>query len=420
LTKFTMLVLYVAWPVVWLLRRPWRSSGGHHDGGGPLVLAGQALLMLALSVVLLNAGYGFQGTGRRLGSFDFTSRSLAGDLSDSSSPHASDNRFRGTWLGGVPLPLPEDYVSGIDLQRRDFDGGRDCYLAGRWQHPGWWYYYLYALVVKEPIGALGLVTWAVALALARHPSAARPADEAALYVPAVAILALVSSQTGLNEHVRYVLPAFPFLAVATGKLASFLSRDRLREGAAVLVLLGWSVAGSLSVYPHSMSYFNEAAGGPENGHRHLAGSNVDYGQDLLFLRDWLDRHPDVGELGLAYYNIVDPALFGISYRLPPPGRPRWLAPELGYPHSFGPRSGYFAVSVNLLVGMKGTVPDGEGGTRPIAREDYYEYFRDLRPVARAGYSILIYRIHPDQPAEARPNPTSGGPGDDARRGGPGS
>ena len=68
-----------------------------------------------------------------------------------------------------------------------------------------------------------------------------------------------------------------------------------------------------------MSYFNEPAGGPENGHNHLVDSNIDWGQDLLELRDWYRQHPEARPFGLAYYHFLDPRLFGIDYQLPPLG-----------------------------------------------------------------------------------------------------
>ena len=49
-----------------------------------------------------------------------------------------------------------------------------------------------------------------------------------------------------------------------------------------------TVASTLSVYPHQLAYFNEAAGGPENGHKHLLHSNLDWGQDLLLIRELAD------------------------------------------------------------------------------------------------------------------------------------
>lgn len=52
------------------------------------------------------------------------------------------------------------------------------------------------------------------------------------------------------------------------------------------------------------------------GHDHLLGSNLDWGQDLLNLRRWLDQHPEAEPPHLAYYGTVDPRIAGIQFRLP--------------------------------------------------------------------------------------------------------
>jgi len=67
------------------------------------------------------------------------------------------------------------------------------------------------------------------------------------------------------------------------------------------LLLLWSAASSLWIYPHSLSYFNESIGGPLNGPKHLLGSNVDWVQDLRYLIDWFDQQKEnsAGELALV-------------------------------------------------------------------------------------------------------------------------
>lgn len=52
-----------------------------------------------------------------------------------------------------------------------------------------------------------------------------------------------------------------------------------------------TIASTLSVYPHQLAYFNEAAGGPQDRHKHLLGSNLDRGQDLLLLRECHNVRP---------------------------------------------------------------------------------------------------------------------------------
>jgi len=138
----------------------------------------------------------------------------------------------------------------------------------------------------------------------------------------------------------------------------------------------WLRAPSWSgAYPHSLSYFNELVGGPSNGHAHLLHSNIDWGQDLLYLKRWIEKHPEAQPLGLAFWNVYRPGIAGIEYLRPPLG-PNALAGAPRDPDQAGPQPGWYAVSVNHLCSSRRR----------------YDYFLHFRPVATAGYSILVYRI----------------------------
>ena len=362
----------------------------------------QLFVIFFMSLYVINVGYGFENTCQPLCQFRFVSKFFGGKPANGATVFTdgnSGNRFAGTYLGYLVIPVPANYLRGIDEQRRNFEECFPSYLAGIWhsaQQGGWWYYYLYALAVKVPLGIWDLVLWALVLTLWRVSATAVWFDELAVYLPAAALLLFVSSQTGFSCHMRYVLPFFPFVVIGTTKLAFYLRPKYWKRGTLVAVCLLWGISNSIAVYPHSLSYFNEAAGGPTNGHAHLLDSNIDWGQDLLFLRDWVKNHPDATPLGLAYFNAVDPRIVGVEFALPCPGKPTSEAGlERAELEHFGPRAGYFAVSVNILRGMPFRVPDGHGGWQPVSPEDY-SYFRYFQPAARAGYSIYIYHITPEQ------------------------
>jgi hypothetical protein len=432
ITKFTMVVLYVIWPVIalayYLGRREGlesetpgsrgRKSGteigspsrsfhhvaadvmGRAPRGSWRILLQAAIIVLA-SLDIINLAYFFQDTCRGLGSFTFVSQILT-DGPGALAGGVSTNRFRGSWLGNLIIPLPAEYLQGIDVQRKDFEIGLPSYLRGEWRNRGWLYYYLYALAVKEPLGISLLAAWGFILAILRHRSCACWYDELTLCLPVVVILSLVSSQTGFNHHMRYVLPVFPFVAVATAKLAFFLRPDRPRLAILVLALLAWAIISSVRVCPHSMSYFNELAGGPENGHNHLLDSNIDWGQDLLSLKEWYSSHPEARPFGLAYYHFLDPRLVGIEFQTPPLGPDIGSSTEnLNNPAPIGPQAGYYALSVNFLRGGTFVAPDGRGGYSWISRRDAFAYFRHFQPIARAGYSIYIYHVTPHQAGAVR-------------------
>src|SRR5438876_11457836 len=97
-----------------------------------------------------------------------------------------------------------------------------------------------------------------------------------------------------------------------GKLAYFLKGASRFCLATMMVLVLWSTYSSLSIYPHSLSYFNELAGRPDKGWEHLVDSNIDWGQDLLFLKTWMDDRPEADPVEAAYYNVVDYRVIGVE------------------------------------------------------------------------------------------------------------
>ncbi|HUY32584.1 MAG TPA: glycosyltransferase family 39 protein [Pirellulales bacterium] len=490
LTKTTWLVLFALWPAlacVWwwkecgtrLLASIRRLFGMKRDERRPATAAGepksarilarhlgQVAAILVLPVCFINMGYDFEGTGTRLGDFAFVSRLLAGTGPHGDGLPSVGNRFATSPFARIPVPLPRNYVVGIDIQRCDFERGMPSYLRGEWRPRGWWYWYLYAVALKVPLGALTLLMLAVIarIVLSRRsgndlaPDGATAVtwrDEMVLLSPLIVVLAVVSSQTGFSRYIRYVLPIFPYAFIWASSVFRDLRRSsfvgwapptkgtsHLSESDAngsdsqgppresggqcppypsgarrngpcgqcppysrVMTILGvaalaWSVVSSLWYYPHSMSYFNELAGGPLGGPAHLIDAQVEWGQDLLFLKKWLATHPEAQPLGFVYFGPFSPRLAEIKFALPPKGTVQTddLAEIASVPADLKP--GWYAVSVNFLYGYPYFVRD-EKGAREWVTCAYYSYFRRFRPAAMAGYGIYIYHLHEDAIRQAR-------------------
>jgi hypothetical protein len=374
LTKFSALVLYpvtlvVFAAVVWRDRNKARARIAH------------ALTVLLTSILVLDAGYGFRGTGGRLDEIAFVSRSFTG-APVGAQPHPVGNRFRGTVLGRFPVPVPRDYLIGIDLQRRDFEGVFRSYLDGRWYDHGFWFYYAYALALKTPLSTLALFAIGIHRVVSRvfRPSPS-PSRLVVLLIP-IAFFVFISSQTGFSHHLRYVLPVVPFIALGIGALGRHLRASRWLRGV-VLCGLGASAYSVITVVPHGLSYFNALGGGPMHGDEHLIDSNVDWGQDLGRLAEWYRTHRD-RPLRLAYFGGIDPHCVGLEYTLPP------LAPE----------PGRFVLSVNFVRGMRFVAVDG--ASREVALpEGRYDFFSQWEPSERIGTSIRVYEVSLDQANAAR-------------------
>ncbi|HZL35677.1 MAG TPA: glycosyltransferase family 39 protein [Tepidisphaeraceae bacterium] len=382
-TKTTWLVLYALWPGIWIIWNLGSARRGEARQWGRGAL--QGAVMVLISIWIINLAYGFEGSFQKLGDFSFSSTELAGPPAATAASARGDNRFSGTWLAQIPVPLPRDYFQGLDAQRAEFETGMWSYLNGEWRHGGWWYYYLYALLIKVPLGTWAMLILAAGATVCSGGYRAPLRDELVLLAPAAVVLALVSSQTGFNHHVRYVLPIFPFVFIWISKLARSIELGHMRLAAVGGGALAWSIGSSLWIYPHSLSYFNESVGGPKGGHYHLTNSNSDWGQDLLYLRRWLDKHPEAAPLHLGYdLPLIDPKYAGIQSLPLPVGPQSTRAAEFG-PNDLGPLPGWYAVSVNKLHN----------------RERDYDYFLDFRPVGYAGYSMYIYHITPEQADAAR-------------------
>jgi hypothetical protein len=392
--KFTLLLFYPLWPAFWLVDRLAERRG--MTAGRWLREAGLLAVLLISSVLVINVAYGFENSGRPLGSFRFQTLALAGGESVDQIPNEGANRFAGTWLGALPVPVPANYLQGIDTQIRDCERGIWSFLAGNWQTRGWWYFHLYALSIKLPWGTWVLMALAIVVSL-RHPRySAGWRNEFVVLAPIVAMLIALSSQTGMGIHSRYALPLLPFVFIWTSKTAK--SFERRGELLAVLTVaaLTYSVGSSLWCVPHSLSYFNELVGGPANGWAHLAKSDVSWGQDVLELKAWLVKQPEVDRLCLALSGPPDPRLLGIEFMLPPvaPRSPGLRSEAVPAPF-VGPKPGWYAIDVSFLNGRDPlSAPDGRGGwDEPSKREGYdLSYFLRFNPVATVGYSIRVYHV----------------------------
>jgi hypothetical protein len=297
--KFTSIVLLVLVPyaLVVVLRANRRGSLVH------------PFLMVGAMLGVINASYAWDESFSQLGSFEFVSEALSGAAqSDLDSPMPG-NRFRGNSLGLLPVPLPRQYLLGIDEQRWDFEVGMPCYMAGKTYPRGWIGYYAYAALVKEPLG-LWLLAVVSMCAYVAGPSLdeSKRTDLRLIGLLLVLYFLLVSLNVGVNRHYRYAIPAMPFAFILISRGAMLLRRSHYLYSGLIGVGVLWMGAASLAAVPHSLAYFNEAAGGSTHGHEHLLGSNLDWGQDLLRLQKWLQRHPAVRPVEIDCDASYDPAM----------------------------------------------------------------------------------------------------------------
>ena len=290
LAKTTLILFYPLWPLLWIVYR-WRERA-KMTAKSWCREAAMLTLRMAIGLYVLNLVYCYEGSLTPLGEFRFVSNLFSGGNAED---YQVGNRFKENILAQLPMPFPKNYILGIDVQQRDFEEYRHAFfLRGEWSDQGWWYYYIYAALIKTPIGTLLIGVFSLLAFLCQRTLPV--GDHIQLLLPTVAIFSVVSSKTGINEHLRYVLPCFAFMYVwIASTMTSWVLHDcpvSFGRGSSYIktkiipplipILITWIISSSLSIYPHSLSYFNEAIGGPLSGPKHLAGSSLDWGQDLHY------------------------------------------------------------------------------------------------------------------------------------------
>jgi tetratricopeptide (TPR) repeat protein len=371
-----------------------KSSGLLLAGVVPLILAievvrgtvawrratGILLLTAIGSVAMIWAVYGFRYAPSDTPGWIFSTQTL-----EVVQDHARPLAAIAGWIDAHHL-LPNAFTQGVLYGQATADD-LPAYFNGEYSHEGWWYYFPSAFALKTPSALLVLVAIGLVTIVRRR----REWPHAVFLLIPPALFFVVAVASGINVGVRHILPIYPFaIAIAACGANELLAwRPAVRRSATVALAALWLFA-FVAVYPNTLTFFSLFAGGPSNGLRYLADSNLDWGQHLKQLAAWL-RTQNVAHVNLAYFGTADPSYYDIDDTLRP-GSPavltdRWRPPSL---------PGYVAVSATVLSGVYGT---------PASRL-LYSGFNDLQPVADIGHSIRVYWI--DRWPERTPAPDDSG------------
>ncbi|HVA50885.1 MAG TPA: glycosyltransferase family 39 protein [Pirellulales bacterium] len=358
LCKLTGLLLFLLFPAL-LAGQSLVDRIGSRDAGVGRPPKHRVWALMAVSLVagilVINAGYLFGGTFAPLGQFQFESRQMRA-LAD-------------VFPGWLPVPLPRYFFQGIDAQLAE--SGYTAYLMGEFNDTGFYSYYLVALLVKTPVPVLLLcgLAWLYGGWPTRR--------ELPMIATAAFLLLFFSLSRHKNIGVRYVLFLEPMMAVWIGRLLSGTAIRRTWLRYTVTASAACLIAITLTSWPHYLPYFNWLSGGPNNGHRWLLDSNLDWGQDLIALRRYMEKE-QIEEIDLAHFGRVPPAVYGIRHRTLRAGEK--------------PINRHVAISANLLWGVMYVV-NGDLNYWPDD-PDGYRAFRQIRPKAILGHSIYVFEMEP--------------------------
>ena len=287
------------------------------------------------------------------------------------------------WAREVRL-LPEPYLYGLTFMG-NLSGHFQSYLMGDIRSGGRWYYFLVTFLMKTPIALMLLLV--LTLVLQRRVWG-QPSLRFACLAGPIVIYFLMISVSGWNIGHRHLLPIYPFLFILAGALVPWAQRQSTLVKGGLVALVCWYALASAWIAPHYLAYFNELVGGPDQGYHYLVDSNLDWGQDLKGLKQYMDQH-GIPRVWLSYFGQADPRYYGITYDYLPSYdifHPQNVRPQVWLLDRAPPPHGTVAISATLLQGAYLPFSD------PAKANGYFEEYRRMTPTAKVGYSIFIYQM----------------------------
>jgi hypothetical protein len=255
--------------------------------------------MVITTMVLAFAAYGFET--RTIGQ---APASVVNFLERHTAPSSAVRRVILAVVSYVPIPAPSFWRGMIN---RAGAPGFASYLRGQRYVGSRPDYLPVAFAVKTPIGTMVLF-FVASVILAYRVLLARGRGEASLdeWAMLLAVLLFFCLAMFIRQNIglRYVLPVYPLIFIFTAVQLHWLysrgGRWRPIVASVVVALVTFVALSSLRTYPHYLAYFNELAGGPQNGWRYLVDSNLDWGQDLPGLKTYVKQH-NLDEVYLDYF-----------------------------------------------------------------------------------------------------------------------
>jgi len=355
-----MLLLLIAWEIL--------SAPKSTRGKLAIRLTGAFAAIVVIGVLVLWSFYGFRYAARPAGLV------LSTSLENYAAPLSHFSASAVLTIARLHL-LPESYLMGLVDVKRMAEFYPTFIFGTVYPHGQWWYFPI-LILIKTTLGLLALVALAF---FAIFTGRLRKRRELAFVLVPCLVYLGSAVLSGMNIGARHILPLYVFSIILAAAGIVALSSINRRWVWVCAALLAAHVASSLAAFPNFIPYANEAWGGQRNVHNLLSDANVDWGQQLLQVKQWQDNHPNE-ECWFAYFARpeVDPATYGIHCHALPTIDTFWL----GGADIIPPRiQGTVLLSAGDLSGCEWS----SSSMNP------YRSFQSMQPAEMIDYGVLVYR-----------------------------
>ena len=286
IAKYSMIHLYVFLAIVSifvLIKRKTIFTGSGRNFARLIVLK-------VIIIFIINLGFIFNHTGKRLDELKMTSQTFT--------------NLQNSFIGSIPLPVPEPYIVGLDQTTYMNElgagnpnvSGANYLLGEKRTATGFWYYYLVVFLFKTPLTALLLLITAIIFLFVRKKNEGHPNTMLFLLGLVFYFFFVLGFQNNVQIGIRHALMVYPLLYVLGGNIVQlpfYQKRVKLFSSLAII----YSLATYYYFFPNLISYSNELIPIKKDAYKVMADSNLDFGQGSYALEKYLKSHPEVRVIG---------------------------------------------------------------------------------------------------------------------------
>ncbi|KKW01456.1 MAG: hypothetical protein A3A26_01705 [Candidatus Zambryskibacteria bacterium RIFCSPLOWO2_01_FULL_47_14] len=310
------------------------------------------------------------------------------------------------WSADKPLLRPyAQYSLGLTMVLQRAEGGNRTYFLGKLSNTSFRSYFPVVFLLKEPIPLLILIGLSLWFGLGRWFRKSQSLkNKIADHFPQFAMMlwiviyAAASISGNLNIGIRHLIPIYGFMFILIAgqvesilyKVSSIWYKNHSAPSTKLLspnphfltpisylliLLLVWYFLESVFVYPYYLAYFNQFAGGPSGGHRYVVDSNLDWGQDLWRLADFV-RDNKIQNISLDYFGWAEQSYYlGSKFKWVTSGQ----YPSKEQFLKDNPGGGWLAVSATYFQ-------------QDVAGPNKYYAWLDVVPRDSVGHSIFVWHV----------------------------
>lgn len=274
------------------------------------------------------------------------------------------------------------YFLGVMMVIGRVEGGNATYIMGQLSEKSISWFFPVAYLLKTPISIILFLLSAIGLIIRRRSKDEKEKWLLALLLTPVLVYWGFTLKGSLNIGIRHLMPTVPFVLLLIGYWFWHVFKSKtLWLKVVSLGLVLYLIISTLSNYPNFIAYFNEFTPRDQR-HERLVDSSLDWGQDLLRLKKYVDDNR-INSIKVDYFGGSVPGYY--------------IAQSREWHSSYGPTTGWIAVSATFYQSSKLYGPK-EGKWS-------YEWLDNFKPKAIIGGSILVYNISEEELRQNPPHPS---------------